>query len=266
MAIYYIYHPEGFNPGTACRPGLKEVHHLLRVLRATARDRFFVFDGTGTVGRCSLQCAEPNHCALAVEEVVNFPPPRPLALLQGVVKNAAMDQIIHQAAELGVTQIFPIVGANGVVSTDGAHMAKRLERWRQIAIEACKQSKNPFLPQILPPRPLGAALETLSREMFKIVAALGENCQPWAKCVSRVSSAESIAVAIGPEGDFSGDEYATLVAADFFPLTLGQRVLTTQTAAVALLGTIQQTYCLEKSPAHLVGMAGFEPAASTSRT
>ncbi|MDR1457007.1 MAG: 16S rRNA (uracil(1498)-N(3))-methyltransferase [Puniceicoccales bacterium] len=266
MATYYIYHPEGFSAKKICHPHHTEAHHLLRVLRATARDRLFVFDGNGAVGRCSLQCVETKSCTVLVEEVVNFPPPPPLILLQGVVKNSVMDQIIHQATELGVTQIFPIIGANGAVCMDGIHTARRLEHWQQTAISACKQSKNSFLPQIFHPYSLNVALEALTEKTFGIVAALQGNCRPWSECISEVAFATSIAVAIGPEGDFSGNEYAALMAAKFFPLTLGSRILTTQTATVALLGTIQLTCRLKEIFTPLVGMAGFEPATSTSRT
>ncbi|MDR2340936.1 MAG: 16S rRNA (uracil(1498)-N(3))-methyltransferase [Puniceicoccales bacterium] len=239
MATYYVYHPEGFSAGAVCHLLDAEAHHLLRVLRITARDRLFVFDGNGNIGRCSLQSADHRHCTIAVGEITDFPPPVPLILLQGIVKNAAMDQIIHQATELRVTQIFPILCNNSVASANEIHVARRLERWRQIAIEACKQSKNPFLPQIFQPCSIDSALKLQPNSGPKIVAALWGNCQPWGECISSVSRAKSITVAVGPEGDFSQDEYETLAAADFFFLSLGPCILTTQTATVAIISAIQ---------------------------
>jgi 16S rRNA (uracil1498-N3)-methyltransferase len=241
MAMFYVYHPEGFSAGSACKLDGEESHHLLRVLRATPRDTLFVFDGKGSTGKCKIQSAESRSCTVIVEEVTTAEAPHLLILLQGVVKNAAMDQIIHQATELGVGLIFPVIGTNCVIQMDEIHANKHLNRWRRIAIEACKQSKNPFVPQIIQPLSLDAALQRLPLEAVKIVASLQKKCHPWEECISRVRGNLPVIAAVGPEGDFSAGEYAALDRAGFIAVTLGPRILTTQTATVTLLGTLRLT-------------------------
>ncbi|MDR0428416.1 MAG: 16S rRNA (uracil(1498)-N(3))-methyltransferase [Puniceicoccales bacterium] len=237
MATYYIYQKDGFEEGIPFAVDAGEMHHLLRVLRATHSDDLYAFDGQGTVGHGVLRMETNRRCIFIPQNVQRTDPPPPLQLLQGIVKHGAMEQIIRQGTQLGMTHLYPLCGQYSVVQFPN-NFLQRHNRWRTIAIEACKQSKNPFLPSIEDPMELEKVLPTLPRDAIKIVLSLRSGSIPlkhWANN-RNMCFPKAISIAIGPEGDFSPKEYEVLQQWEFEEVSLGSKILTSETAAVAILG------------------------------
>jgi 16S rRNA (uracil1498-N3)-methyltransferase len=119
-----------------------------------------------------------------------------------------------------------------------------MDRWKGIALETCKQARNPFLPTIFPPLPLGEVLAKLEPGTLLLLASLEAGAMPWVEARRRFSGAESrtwekICVAVGPEGDFSPGEYGLLGERNCLPISLGPRILRSEIAALSLLVALQ---------------------------
>jgi 16S rRNA (uracil1498-N3)-methyltransferase len=144
-----------------------------------------------------------------------------------------MDLLLRRATEMAVTAVHPILCRNG------GRIVRR-DHWSAVIREAGKQSKNPFLPVLHPPLPLGKTCPPPPGAVGA-VAALAAGAIPWKDFCRRYLSAApmEIYLAVGPEGDFSADEYEHLRARGFVPIHLGPRVLTVDSAAMALLAGVR---------------------------
>ena len=151
-----------------------------------------------------------------------------------------MEWIIEKAVELGVNAIFPVLTERTVVKLDAKDAAKKQEKWQRVAIEACKQCGQNWLPKVHTPAPFLTALDSLPAHDLKIIAAL----QPDARALREITNLQSqitksAAVTIGPEGDFTPDEYTTARERGYAPITLGPLVLRVETAALYALSILR---------------------------
>ncbi|HTB63528.1 MAG TPA: RsmE family RNA methyltransferase, partial [Opitutales bacterium] len=184
-----------------------ESSHLVRVRRARLGEVVEVLDGQGGVAAGSLTVAESRAARVKIEKLTRHPAPAPRVLLVGLPKGDVFTEIVRQATELGATAIQPLLTNRTEVNWDPTRAGHKLDRWRATALEACKQSGNPWLPQIHAPVELVKWLKTLSAEnknAVHFVAAL----TPDAKSIRELSPLGSSAplllcpsvIAIGPEG------------------------------------------------------------------
>ena len=212
-----------------------ESHHLVSVRRARVGDAVQVLDGRGRKGRGVVVAADPRRTLLRVSNVeVLARDTAPLWLAQAIPLGKTMDVIVQKCAELGVARIIPLLTRFSEVRLDGERAEKKAERWRMAAIEAVKQCGNPFIPDIDPPMPLDAMLAA-GLPPLRLVCSLEAGALPLSHALRRGDAAGGVLLAIGPEGDFSGEEYARMRQADFIPVTLGPLVLRADTAAIAAL-------------------------------
>ncbi|MCX7915455.1 MAG: RsmE family RNA methyltransferase, partial [Verrucomicrobiae bacterium] len=139
---------------------------------------------------------------------------------------------------LGVAEVYPLISDRTVVEAAG-----KTERWRAIALEACKQSGNNWLPVIHPPQPVSSFLQNLPTVELRLIASL----QPDARALKTILAEEtsgsrslpaSVLVLVGPEGDFTPAELALAKAAGCRPLSLGPLVLRSETAALYTLSIV----------------------------
>jgi 16S rRNA (uracil1498-N3)-methyltransferase len=202
-----------------------QAHHATGVLRLRVGDEVELFDGRGNVARCRIATADKRELGLSVlEQSVSPPLPVRITLAAALIKKN-FDFIVQKATELGVSEIIPLITDRTVVR------GGRPERWQEIALEACKQCGNNWLPVIHPPQPLPALLA--GNHELKLVASL----QPGAQRLQPVPVG-SVAVAIGPEGDFTPAEYVQLQEAGYQPISLGPLVLRADTAALYALSIV----------------------------
>jgi 16S rRNA (uracil1498-N3)-methyltransferase len=149
-----------------------------------------------------------------------------------------MDYIVEKATELGVFSITPVSAERSVPDWNEDKRAGRVERWRKIAREAAKQCGRADIPSISDIADIKRAVRSVSGCDLKIIAALVDGAAPLAEAVGSFRKG-SAAVAIGPEGDFTPSEIKDARDAGFLPVSLGSRVLKSDTAGLAVISIIQ---------------------------
>lgn len=221
----------------------EEAHHATRVLRLGSGDEVFLLNGQGTEFHGVIESVNRQDVVVCVRDRVHHPlPAAQVTLVQAVAKSQAMDGVVHRAVELGATAIQPLLTARSVSRPDDAE-AKR-EKWQAMAIEAAKQSGNPWLTHIHPLLTPQAWLQSKDCPQLLVIASLADAPESLRTVLSDYlgrtqSEFPSIAVLIGPEGDFSPEEYAAFHLAGARPVSLGPLVLRVETAAIALLAMVQ---------------------------
>jgi 16S rRNA (uracil1498-N3)-methyltransferase len=216
-----------------------ESHHLCNVMRAQIGSAITVLNGKGFHAHGMLAVADGKSAQIRIESIDKFNPhDYPITLLQAVLKGSNNDYIVREATAIGVSEIIFFETQNTECKLRGK-IDNKLLRWQQTAIEACKQSGNPFLPKIS----YFERLESIDLLPFgiKLFGGLKGNTQPIKKVLSFHLPQSSICMAIGPEGDFSPSEYAYLTQNDFIECRLTHHnVLRSETAAIYALSVLDQ--------------------------
>ncbi len=214
-------------PGDTVELGPRERDHLFKTLRAAPGEQIELLDGRG--GR-ALAEVRPGRAVGVLEVERCAPPERRLILCCAVPRRARFDVLLKQAAELGVWSVRLLLCGRSVAQPEGS------DRWQLLLQEGCKQSKNPFLPEIVPPVPLGAALETLrgggAGIYYGAVAPAG--------AAPEKPERGDLAWLVGPEGGFTAAEEEEMRRAGAVGLNLGPWVLRLETAAVCGLAVLRQ--------------------------
>lgn len=216
----------------------QDVNHITRVLRQKPGDELLLCDGEGTDYRARILSFDKE--SLSAEILAAMPsetePAVKVTLYQGLPKQGKMEWIIEKCTEMGITAIVPVQMARSVVKLDGAQAAKKLERWQKTAREAAKQCGRGVIPQIMPP----VTLEALTREAlpeFLLLPYEEERTTP-VKEALRGAAAKSAGIFIGPEGGFTPEEAAHLVSLGAKSVSLGRRILRTETAGLTALALL----------------------------
>lgn len=230
----------------------RESHHLVRVFRAKVGESVEVLDGQGTRYLGSIARADAKAVQIRVEESMQDTPPQArVTLLQSLPKGKTMDLILRMATEIGATRVQPVFTAQSDVQIKGDRLVSKVEKWRLTMIESCKQCGLGYLPELAMPVSLSDCLRDFetgheSTEQsdggasLRVVASLEAGSRPLQEAIAAAGSVEEVVVAVGPEGDFTADEYAALRAAGFVPVRLGRNVLRAETAAAYILSVVDQ--------------------------
>ncbi|MDR1433484.1 MAG: 16S rRNA (uracil(1498)-N(3))-methyltransferase [Puniceicoccales bacterium] len=216
----------------------RESHHLRNVMRTHVGEKVVALNGKGTVAHGKLVEIANGHALIEIETVTKVErPARVVSLLQAILKNAHCDHIVREATAIGVSEIVFFEAQNTECRLRGK-VADRLTRWETIAIEACKQSGNPFLPKIS----YHEKLEIVALDDFVtgIFGGLSAGARPLKVAIADNFSGGSIGVAIGPEGDFSTHEYNFLRKNRFVECRLSRNILRSETAAIYALCALDQ--------------------------
>jgi 16S rRNA (uracil1498-N3)-methyltransferase len=206
-------------------------HHAARVLRLEDGDEIVLFDGRG--GEYSARLVVHGReveAELGDFSDVGRESPLAATLVQGLSSSDKMDFTIQKAVELGAVAVQPLLTAKSVVRLSGEREAKKLERWRRVAIAACEQCGRNRIPEVREPLPL----ERYRPEEDGARLLLSPTAQ---EPLSRHARAP-VTLAAGPEAGFSREEEQMLVREGFVPVRLGPRVLRTETAALAALAAL----------------------------
>lgn len=215
----------------------REAHYLARVLRLARGDEVVAFNGRGAERRATVGSLQRRGGELELSEKLE---PKPesrldLTLVQALPKADAMDLIVQKATELGAHAIKPVFTEFSVVKLDEERGSRRVEHWRKIAQSACEQSGRHVPPDIAPPEPLLACLEALPAHGRRIALDPAADV----KVAELTPAPAAIALAVGPEGGFSLNDWRRLDAARFERVRLGPRVLRAETAAIAACALAQ---------------------------
>jgi len=230
-----------------------EARHARDVLRLRSGDEVYVFDGAGREFRCVLREFVPGGAALDVlAEVEPARPESPLDLTLAIalLKHEKFDLVIQKTTELGVGRIIPLQSERADVRLrDSREAAKRLTRWRRIALEAAKQSGRARVPEISTPVDFKSLLsadavetETAANKTLRVMFSerAGESLSAVANEVS--APAKSIVALIGPEGGWSDEEIELARDAGWRIVTLGGRTLRAETAAIVVVALLQHRF------------------------
>jgi len=214
-----------------------EHHHLRAVLRLRPGDEVSLFDGRGSgrlgeilaIGKTETTVTLLGPDPRAVEPAFR------LTLAQGIPHHDKMDLIVQKSTELGVARIVPIVAHRSVPRAAGPAIGKRLERWRRVAAEAARQSGRLVVPDIAEPVDLDRFVLGLppAGEEARLILAVSPDAGDTSTRLDRGALAGGGAVvAVGPEGGWAEEERAMAVESGFSAVSLGPRVLRTETAGI----------------------------------
>jgi len=210
--------------------------HALTVLRLQLGDPLRLFNGAGGEYSASLVAANKREARARLIEFHAAERESPLAitLALGISAGERMDYSLQKATELGVSAIVPLATERSVVKLAGERADKRLQHWQHVVIAACEQCGRNRVPAVAPVQKLFAYLAALERNQ-RLLLLSPDAATP----LKRVLPATSVVLLIGAEGGLAPSEYQAAVASGFEPVSLGPRVLRTETAPVAALAVLQ---------------------------
>lgn len=212
-------------------------HYLTRVLRLKAGSELTIFEGNGYEYPAVVTEAGKHKTVLRAGEPVlrDVESPVSIRLIQGISRGERMDLVVQKATELGVHSIVPVVTEFTVVKLKPKRAQRRLDHWRKIARSACEQCGRNRLPEIAEPEPLTGYLQRPSSADFRLLLHPGAS----ASVASLPDSATLVDLLIGPEGGLSSAERDTAATFGFTPVSMGPRVLRSETAALTALALVQ---------------------------
>lgn len=217
-----------------------DVNHIVNVLRMKIGEELLISVKGDWDYLCKIEEIENDRVNLKLlESMEQRELPIKLTLLQGIPKSDKLEMVIQKAIELGVSEIIPVKTNRVVVKIEEKKQASKVARWNAIAESAAKQSKRSIIPKVLNPQTLDNALEIVKDYGVKLLPY--ENADGIKKTKDILNSLDSknnIAVFIGPEGGFEEAEVKKSTDSGFEVITLGKRILRTETAGLALLSNI----------------------------
>jgi 16S rRNA (uracil1498-N3)-methyltransferase len=221
-----------------------EAHHCLNVVRHGVDDRIIVFDGRGNEATAQIVAATKREATLRVlHRAKSAPIACRLTLAQAVPKGKNMDLIIEKAVELGAAGIVPLLSDRTVVQLDAKEAAAKRAKWRTVALEACKQCGQNWLPEVAAPLTPKAFFEQRRPSGLLLVASLQSDSRPIKSTLAAYAAAHGgppteVTILIGPEGDFTPAELGLAKSNGCMPVTLGPIILRTETAAIYCLSVL----------------------------
>lgn len=218
-----------------------DVNHMKNVLRMKSGEQVEISDGDNCRYLCRIHSYERDRVILEIlkEEELNTELPSKIYLFQGLPKADKMELVIQKAVELGVFSVIPTVTKRTVVKLDPAKAVKKVRRWNEIAKSAAKQAGRGFIPEVGEVMGYREAL-ALAADMDVILFPyeLAEGMEKTREVISHIKPGQSVAVFIGPEGGFEKEEATLALEKGAKVMTLGRRILRTETAPLMVLSVL----------------------------
>ncbi len=218
-----------------------DVNHMKNVLRMRPGEAVAISDGDNLKYRCVVEGYEEGRAVLAIQQrmPVYTELPCRITLFQGLPKQDKMELIVQKAVELGASQVVPVATRRSVVKLDEKKAAKKLQRWQQIAESAAKQAGRGYIPQVSSVLSYQEALEKAGElDVLLIPYELAEGMEEARKVVASIAQGQSVGIFIGPEGGFEKEEVDAAIHQGAKAITLGRRILRTETAGLAILSIL----------------------------
>lgn len=212
------------------------VRHL-NVLRVKNTEEIVLFNGNGKSYPALPEVLEKRRASVRIlrEEATDNESPLNITLVQAVSSAERMDFTLQKSVELGVAEIRPVISERCVVRLSGERAEKRVVRWQEIVVSACEQSGRNIVPKVLPLTTYAQALQQLPQETTKLLMSLNR-----AQKLSDVRlQSGKVVFMVGPEGGWTEKEEQQAFDAGFQSVTLGKRVLRTETASLAAIAAMQ---------------------------
>ena len=212
------------------------VRHL-NVLRVKNTEEIVLFNGNGKSYPALPEVLEKRRASVRIlrEEATDNESPLNITLVQAVSAAERMDFTLQKSVELGVAEIRPVISERCVVRLSGERAEKRVARWQEIVVSACEQSGRNIVPKVLPLTTYAQALQQLPQETTKLLMSLNR-----AQKLSDIRpQSGKVVFMVGPEGGWTEKEEQQAFDAGFQSVTLGKRVLRTETASLAAIAAMQ---------------------------
>ncbi len=220
----------------------KDVNHIKNVLRMKKGEEISVSNGVDSKEyRCGIEelLEDEVVCTLRFVKEDGMELPSKVYLFQGLPKADKMELIIQKAVELGVFQVIPVSCKRSVVKLDEKKAKSKIARWQGIAEAAAKQSKRGMIPEVKDVMTMKEAIAySQSCEVKLIPYELAEGMEKTKEIIDSLKPGEDVAVFIGPEGGFEEAEVHAAMESGIVPITLGKRILRTETAGMTVLSLI----------------------------
>lgn len=243
---HFFVTPEQVNGNDIVIQG-SDVNHMKNVLRMKIGEQLEINDGNNKKYLGHIASIDENEIQVRIEEVLDGDTelPSKIYLFQGLPKADKMELIVQKAVELGVTEVIPVVTKRTIVKLDDKKRDKKVERWNGIAASAAKQSARGIMPTVSQVMTYKEALRYAGEmDVALIPYELAEGMDATRAIIQGILPGQSIAVFIGPEGGFEREEIEGAMEAGVTPITLGKRILRTETAGLTTLSILM--YQLEQ--------------------
>lgn len=230
-----FYLPTALAPHTTLNLPDNIIRHI-HVLRLNAGDSITLFNGTGNDFAATLQTIGKRHaqCHITTQKQPENESPLQITLIQAISSGERMDFTLQKSVELGVHAICPIISERCVVRLSGERADKRVQRWQDIVIAACEQSGRSIVPTVLPVVSFSDYLRQMPPELHLMMSLRR------ATTLRDIAPApQTLRLMIGPEGGWTPAEEQAAQAAGVHAITLGKRVLRTETASLAAMAAMQ---------------------------
>ncbi len=218
-----------------------DVNHMKNVLRMKPGEQLEINDGNNRKFLGQIEHMEDIEIQVKILEEYRSDTelPSKIYLFQGLPKADKMELIVQKAVELGVTEVIPVVTKRTIVKLDDKKKDKKVERWNSIAASAAKQSARGIMPEVTKVMEWNQALKYAeSMDHILVPYELAENMAETRNTIEAIQPGESIAVFIGPEGGFERAEIDQVMELGMQPITLGKRILRTETAGLTSLSIL----------------------------
>lgn len=213
--------------------------HMTKVLRLKLGEKVSATDGINNYIVSINFIGEEVKGEIIATEPATVESPIRTIVVQALAKGEKMDFIIQKVTELGANEILPVESMFSIVKLDNKKKKERTERWQKIAYEAAKQSKRAIVPHVEMPMTLEEAFRKLPTDALKIVLWESEDTVGLANLYNASNNITQVALIIGPEGGFSEEEIILAQRYGIKSVSLGKRILRTETAGIAALAITQ---------------------------
>lgn len=218
-----------------------DVNHIKNVLRMKNGEEVQISDGNNKKYLCEIvsMTGEEVHAVVKEELVADTELPSNIYLFQGLPKSDKMELIVQKAVELGVFEIIPVATKRAVVKLDDKKAVKKVERWNGIAESAAKQSGRNIVPKVNSVMSYEEAIQ-YARELDVILIPyeLAEDMNQTKQVIEGILPGQSVGIFIGPEGGFDASEVEYAITQGAEAITLGKRILRTETAGLTTLSIL----------------------------
>jgi 16S rRNA (uracil1498-N3)-methyltransferase len=216
-------------------------HHLATVLRMRHGDHLILADGKGTDYMATIEAIDPDKITASIKVIASSSTKfLTISLLQALPKGDKIEVILQKCTELGATEFTPLVAERSIPKISSDKEVSRRDRWQKIVAEAARQCQRHDIP---PVHPIVSFKEALTANGdLKLLLWEKEEVRTLREELECHEKPEKVAILIGPEGGLTDKEAQQAIAAGFVPVTLGARILRTETAGMAVIAVLQYVW------------------------
>lgn len=222
-----------------------DVNHIKNVLRMKVGETILLSDGEDKEYTCKIRSLDEQQVVAAIEDISSFSRELPInvTLFQALPKGDKMETIIQKMVELGASSIVPVRTKRCVVKLDDKKASKKVERWNAISLSAAKQAKRGVIPEVKNVMDFGLAIKEAEKMDYVIIPyEEAENMAYTREVLAKIEPGMNVAVFIGPEGGFAESEVEAVKNIGGAPITLGKRILRTETAGMTVMSILMYMF------------------------